>query len=336
MKPSRGAANSMHGIIRWSTTDVPPAQRFDYFTEALSSALIPMRADSRERERMDANIAAAEFDGVTVIHQTGSTHWSYRDARDLALSGGHTFHLIANYSASWVMSHRAHIRLEPGDAVLTDSTIGHRLEMFQPYEVVHLKLSDAWLKRWLSRPAALVGMRIPAGARWSRALTAFMAQLSPDYMVGAPLPARVITDQLGALLALVAVEMGVPVEASGVAAALCARVKDHVHQCSADATLTADGIARTLDIPVDELHRCLAQFGETFGELLIRTRLDVATRMLQSKLFATLTAAEIAHRAGFGDQAKLERALRRRSTRTVAQLRVDAGCSPTDWQRLHS
>ena len=51
-------------ISNWSTASVPQSQRFEYFSEALSSALIPMRADSLARERLEADISSAEFDSV--------------------------------------------------------------------------------------------------------------------------------------------------------------------------------------------------------------------------------------------------------------------------------
>lgn len=311
-------------ISTWSAASVPLPQRFEYFSDALSSALIPMRADSASRERLEANIVSADFDGVTVIRQTGSPHWSYRDGHELARSGAHTFHLIANYSAEWVMSHCGRIRLEPGDVVLTDSMIGHRLEMFQPYDVVHLKLSETWLQRWLPRPADLVGKRIPANAGWGRALTSYIAQLSPKYMIGAPLPSRVITDQLGALLSIVGAAIGGAAGPTLASCSLRSRVHDYIHQCCADASLSAEAVAAMMCVGVDELHRCLTPFGESFGELLLAQRVEVATRMLQSRLFRGLSILEIAQRAGFTDAAQLDTLLRLRSMGSAAQLRIPA------------
>jgi len=324
------------GVITWSTADVPPPQRFEYFTAALSSALIPMRADSRGRDSTEAHIAAAAFDGVTIIRQTGSAHWSYRDALELSRSGEHTFHLIANYAAPWDLSHTGRIRLEPGDAVLTDSMIGHRLEMHAAYDVVHLKVSAAWLRRWVEQPALLVGMRIPADAHWGRALTSLIAQLSPHAMLGAQLPPRLINDQIGALLALLAAEVAGPAAPKSGSAALRTRIKDCIHQGCADPALTAAGVAHALDTTADELHRCLAAFAETFGELLTNTRLDIATRMLQSRLFRAVSIGEIARRAGFAGEAQFAQVLRRRSTRSAAQLRGDATASSTGWRPLDS
>lgn len=309
-------------IQTWSTADVPRQQRFDYFVEALSSALIPMRADSATRGRTEARIDAAEFDGVTVIRQTGTAHWSYRDARELGRSGEHTFHLVANYAAPWLMSHRGRIRLQPGDAVLTDSMIGHRLVMAEAYDVVHVKLSESWLRRWVKRPSALVGRRIPVGAGWGRALTSFIGQLSPQGLVAAPLPSRVIIDQLGALLALISAEVcGAPAR-GGAASTLRVQVRDGIHQRCGEPMLTVDDLAAMLEVSVDEIHACLVPFGETFGALLVTARLEIAARMMESTLFRSLTADEIARRAGFSGEGHFEDVLRSRRGQTSSAMRA--------------
>jgi len=44
-------------------------------------------------------------------------------------------------------------------------------------------------------------------SQWGRVLASYVAQLSPEFVVQAPLPQGVLIDQLGALLALTASEL---------------------------------------------------------------------------------------------------------------------------------
>jgi AraC-like DNA-binding protein len=311
-------------VLRWTTDEVPRAQRFDYFAAALSEAVVPMGVivPPGSRGGFHAEMTLADLGPLAVIHQTGTAHRSFRHAAELSRSGDHTFHLIINLASGWTLSHQGRTRLETGDAVLTDSEFGHELEMAASYEVIHLKLTEPWLRQWVREPSALVGRRIPCASTWGRVLTAFASQLSPQFVLASPLPLQLIVDQIGALLALVANEVvGGSVRASRIDSTLRERVKACLVERCADARLTAEQVAGSLGIPVGELHAVLAAHGESFGQSLVNTRTDIAARMLASPIFRRLSTEEICRRAGFADPSHLSHALRARLGLTAAQMR---------------
>ena len=136
------------------------------------------------------------------------------------------------------------------------------------------------------------------------------------------MPQSVLIDQLGALLALTASELGgsrsvsAPVERS-----VRDHVYDHIKQRCPDTSLQAAGVASSLNISKRTLHRALAACGETFGAMLIQSRVDLAVRMLQSPLFDRMTTAEIGRRAGFSDASHFVKVLRRRTGQTPLHMR---------------
>jgi AraC-like DNA-binding protein len=197
-------------------------------------------------------------------------------------------------------------------------------ELSSNWRDINLQLSEQFVRKWLPNPASLVGRHIARDSRWGRVLSSYVAQLSPDFIVQAPLPQSVLIDQLGALLALTATDLrGGRTPATPVERSLREQIRDHIKQRCPKASLQAGEIADSLNISTRTLHRALASCGETFGLTLIQARTEVALRMLNSPLFDRVTTAEIGRRAGFLDASHFAKVLRAHTGRTPLQLRRD-------------
>jgi AraC-like DNA-binding protein len=309
-------------VVRWSTADVPEPQRFEYYMNALWSALTPMQVASEAPRSFRSDMAVAELGLVSIVAQSGSAHRCFAETRDLARSAERTHHLIINTVSARTRHQRGRTHLAAGDAVLADTGFGFDIDIPSSYEVVNIKFSKEWLRQWMPSPTVLLGRRIPARSGWARALTAFASQLSPQFVVDSPLPATVIVDQIGALLALTAnVMTGWAAPAKRRDTTLRDRVKDCIVQRCAEPTLTALDVAAAINIPTRSLHRNLASFHEAFGAALIKARSALATRMLEPPLLRRLTIAEIGQRTGFADPSHFARVLRARTGFSPLQMR---------------
>jgi AraC-like DNA-binding protein len=309
-------------IQRWSTAEVPESQRLDYYAAALADAVDPMCITRREVGPFHAEVAALACGPLSAIRVVGSEHGCVRGAREVARSGEHHFRLILNAASSWELNHRERSLLRPSDAVLLDSRIGHTTELHGSFDVIHLKLPEAWARQWIPDPAAIVGRAIRSESGFGRVLTSYIGQLSPDFIARSPLPLTVLADHLGALLALAAGELG------GVDAwpkrrdvAMFERINECIVQRCAESSLTASDLATSLNISTRTLHRTLAACGQAFATMLIAARVDLAIRMLESPLFNRVTTAEIGKRAGFPDASHFVRVVRKRTGRTPLQVR---------------
>lgn len=310
-----------HDIQRWSTSDVDEPQRLDYYAEAISAAIDPMRVLRRVEGKFDAWIDCIELGPLSLIHGIGQAHDCIRDRTDVARSTGRNFHLILNNGSAWKVRHVGEHLVRKGDAMLLDSRDGYRLDFMSAIDNVHLKLSEDWLKQWVADPAAIVGTPILSDGDWGGALTAFMSQLSPELVASAPLPQQVFADQIGALLALYSNALtGKAAAANPRSRDLRDRIQEILAQRCNELSLTAVDVAASLAISPRTLHRGLAAHQQTFGALLMKARVDLATRMLESPLFRRLTTAEIGRRAGFADPSHFARVYRRHSGFTPAQV----------------
>jgi len=177
------------------------------------------------------------------------------------------------------------------------------------------------VRRWVRNPIVL-GERPLGDSQWGRVLASYLAQLSPEFVVHAPLPQAVLIDQLGALLALTSNERsGSRAVSTTVERSVRDDVYDRIRQRCADTSLQAADIASSLNISRRTLHRALGACGSTFGAMLIQARVDLAVRMLQSPLFDRVTTAEIGRRAGFSDASHFVKVLRKRTGQTPLQMR---------------
>jgi AraC family transcriptional regulator, positive regulator of tynA and feaB len=93
----------------------------------------------------------------------------------------------------------------------------------------------------------------------------------------------------------------------------------------AETSLQAADIANALSISKRTLHRAMAACGETFQEMLMQARVELASRMLQSRLFDWVTTAEIGRRAGFVDASHFTKVVRERMGQTPLQIRKRRG-----------
>jgi AraC family transcriptional regulator, positive regulator of tynA and feaB len=314
-------------IVRLSTRDVAPRHRLDYGCSLVSDALAPSVLSSQAPLEYEMELAALELPSVTIIAQHGSPQRAIRARPEIRRTSQHCFHLVLALAGSWHVAHVMRMRFGPGDLIFYDWRNPLDCDLLLSWSALILRLSDRFVRKWVPNPAVLGGRHICRDAEWGRVLASYVARLSPEFVVQAPLPEAVLIDQLGALLALTASELSGSRAASAPAErSVRDRVYDHIKQRCPDTALRAADVASSLDISTRTLHRALATCGDTFGAMLIQARVELAARMLQSPLFDRVTTAEIGRRAGFSDASHFVKAVRRHTGQTPLEMRRARHC----------
>jgi len=309
-------------IVRLSTRDIAPADRLSYANWILNvtDPAAPTEVSASAPSEFELEATALELPAVTIVAMSGSPQHSVRRF-ETRRTVQRTFGLNLVFSGSWHVTHGTRYRLGPGDLNFTDSRHPFDYDFLTNWKDVYVRLSEQFVRRWVRNPIVL-GERPLGDSQWGRVLASYLAQLSPEFVVHAPLPQAVLIDQLGALLALTASERsGSRAVSTPAGRSVRDHVYDHIRQRCADTSLQAADIASSLDISRRTLHRALGACGDTFGAMLIQSRVDLAVRMLQSPLFDRVTTAEIGRRAGFSDASHFVKVLRRRTGQTPLQMR---------------
>ena len=308
-------------IVRLSTRDVAPADRLSYASWILGSALAPAAVSTGTPSEYELDMTALELPSIAIVAQSGSPQRTIRARPEICRTSQRYFFLALALSGSWQVAHVTRTRLGPGDITFYDSRDPLDCDLLLRWSGINLQLSEQFVRKWVPNPIVLGGR--PLGdSQWGRVLASYVAQLSPEFVVEAPLPQGVLIDQLGALLALTASELsGRRAVSTTAERSVRDHVYDHIRQRCADASLHAADLASSLSMSRRSLHRALAACGETFGAMLMQARVDLAVRMLQSPLFDRVTTAEIGRRAGFSDASHFVKVLRSRTGQTPLQMR---------------
>jgi len=317
-------------IHRWSTDAVPPAQRLDYWVGAVCEGFLEMDVTSPMAGSFGATLESAPLGPIVVNQVRGSAQDVYRTRRAIAHSRNNYFYLLCKADSAWVAAQDGRsARLLPGDAVLVDSRRLYEFHLLQSADTISLELPTAWVDAWIPDAGDQVARRIDGHAGWGGVLCGFVRQLSPELAVKPPMPAELLSDQLGGLLALAT--GGGFADAPGKGrAALRRRVLDATRERHAEPGLTAASVARGLGISERSLHRCLAG-GEgsggseggatTFAAALAGFRMAAARRMLTDARFDRLGIAQIGYRVGLADASHFVRQCRAHLGATPGELR---------------
>ncbi|QNK65956.1 helix-turn-helix domain-containing protein [Variovorax sp. PAMC26660] len=308
-------------IHTWSTDAVSPSKRLDYWVGAVCEGFLEMDVTSPAAGDFGATLVSAPLGPLVVNQVRGSAQDVYRTRRAIAQSRHNYFYLLCKTDSAWVTVQDGRAaRLLPGDAVLVDSRRLYEFHLLQSADTISLELPTAWVDAWLPDAGDQVARRIDGQAGWGGVLSSFVRQLTPTLAANPPLPAELLGDQLGGLLAL-AMGHGPAQSVDEGRAALRRHVLEATRERHAEPGLTAASVARGLGISERSLHRCLGEGATTFATALTGFRMQVAQRMLGNARFDRLSIAEIGFRVGLADASHFVRQCRRHLGSTPGELR---------------
>ena len=314
--------NELGQLQRWSTDLVPATQRREYFQAATESAIIPFQFETPYSPDLSAKIEALALGPVTVMHVAGSPHIARSTAVEISRQRARCLNLVLSRNVPWNLGYQSRVSMRPMDSFITDSQQALSLDIAFDYDFVNIGFDPQWLSEWVPQTGAVVGRQFGADSRWAVALNTFIAALQPTAILNAPLPPRLIVDQLGALILLASSGPDqVATHKHEISKPLNERILDCIRSRCTESTLIAPQVAADLGISVRSLHRALAAQNETFGFLLMKARIDIAVRQLSSPAFNRLTVAAIGRRCGFTDDSHFTRVFRRHVGVTPLALR---------------
>jgi AraC family transcriptional activator of tynA and feaB len=307
------AAKTTAVIETWSTGLVEPERRLDYWIGAVCECFLEMDITTPVKSGFDCSIERGQLDTIGINRVEGTAQHVYRSKASVARSAANYYYLLCKTNDEWTVMQNGHSsRMRPFDLVLLDSRRCYEFNFPVTSNTLSLELPISWVESWITDPDRRLGRRIDGRVGWGAALSAFACQLSPQLAVDRPLPAQVLTDQLGALLALAA-GSEIPATASEQrdAAKLLDQIGRVIRLRYAEPGLTAATVARHLRVSERTLHRCLNNAGLTFSGLLGECRMAVARRMLSEPRFDRISVGGIGLRVGLSDPSHFIRQCRR-------------------------
>ena len=286
---------------------MPAALRLDYWVGAISEGFLAMEA-SGNAAQFHGELESARLGPVGVNWVQAAAQRVWRTPRAIARGDQRVAYLLGNRDSAWrVAQDGREALMRPGDFVLVDARRPYHFDFPAGPSTVSLELPLDWLARWVAEPEAHTACPFRADdTGWSAALAAFARPWRPGMATTPPLPAGLLTDQLGALLSLACCgspKMPPP--------GLAERAQKILRERMSEPGLTATQVAADLGCSVRSLHRALAAARTPFAQLLMAERLAMARQMLASPALSRVGVAEIGRRVGLLDASHFARLCRR-------------------------
>ncbi len=223
---------------------------------------------------------------------------------------------------SVVRQREVETRLTPGSFTLLDARRPFAMRFDGAFQQVCLHLPFAWFDDQGFDPTAAVARRLDRGSAFGAALLDYVGAVmdgTADEAADAGGTDPAGGDHVAHLVRL-ACQDGVP---AGLADQHLALVRRFVAAHCAEPGLSPGAVAGHFRMSVRYLHKLFARSGESFGQFLLRTRLERSLDAILRRPDRSIT--EIALDAGFNDASHFARSFRRRYGRTPSTARPEAG-----------
>ncbi len=281
----------------WSTSTVDPQHALSYWVDMVCHWFLEIDIDAPERSHFRAQLDQLELGPATLFVLETDAQRVQRTRARIAHSPEAYYILIqlSRGEARFSQCGRES-RLQPGECVLVDGKQPYEIDCLPTTRTIAVRFQQEWLKGWLPAAEDFAARPFRPTAGWSTALSLVLANLDTAACDQLALPPAVLAEQIAALLALTAGNAG---QSSSGTAKLFARLKQTIRDRCMERDLSPGSVAEIHNISKRYLHHLFAKAGTTFGNELIKARLQSACRLLSDQRFRTLSLREIAARCGF-------------------------------------
>jgi AraC family transcriptional regulator, positive regulator of tynA and feaB len=304
----------------WSTEDVQPRDALSYWCDSIGQVMLELDIEAAGRDGFSAQLQQYSFGPATASFLHATAQSVARSRRAISRSHREAFLLVHLREGEFEFACDGQsTQVRSGDCVLMDSRERYEVRCPQPTRCLILQLQPEWLRTFLPKPEIIAGRVLHPHKGWDAALTATLAALQPTELSDLALPPGTVAEQIVALLALA----GGPGErGSSRPEQLNGRLQQALRDRFHEIGLAPTAIAHDLGISARYVHYLFAKRGTTFGQDLVRVRLERARDLLSDPRCADAPIGDIAARCGFAEASHFARCFRR-----------SFGLAPSDYRR---
>lgn len=317
------ARNGRHKL--WSTSDVPEAERFAYYREAICEVFTDLSPEFDDSRPFNAILESITLANGSISRVRSTPHHTQRTPTQVSQFSEHSYTLYLQIESNCVIEQDGQsVRLAPGEIALFSSTVPFRLIrptatdmsvlVFRlPGDV--LEESRPWTPGiWRVSDHPFLGALIETTARaLSRdALTADAADAELVLHTLTRLSAQACTDSPGGLAPEI------------VGPALLAAVLRYVESRLHDPALSVAEVAAHFGVSRRYVHKLFELTGRSFSHHVLSARLDKVASELRSPERARTAIAEVVYSNGFSDLSYFNRRFKARFEATPREIRKTA------------
>lgn len=316
-------------ITFWSTRDVEPSRRFEYWNDLVAKAVCGVNVAEPSGHDFEATISTRRLYDTAFASFHSPAHEIGRTSRDISRDGSDAYLLSLQLGGiARLRQGGREMVLQPGELGVVDGGRPFSVTLSGDVRRMLAILPRRMVHRYAPAPRDLNALAIGETEPGVDLMREYVLRLANPAFAVKGAVAEVFSENLCALLGVVACKSAVDLaDAHPKRDLRLETLLAYIRRNCGDPDLSPSGAAAHLRISVRTVHKLMERTERSFGEWLIGERLQRCVRMLQDPTQARRKISDVAWSCGFNDLSHFNNVFRSRLNTTPSDLRKDNASS---------
>jgi AraC-like DNA-binding protein len=314
----------MPQLESFSTAELPPQRRLEYWNDLTGSAFTPLVTDPVDRRAFAGRLTRTKVGEIRLAEARSEPAIVRHSRQHVARTRDASFMLclqLDGVSVNRQQGREAVLRY--GDFHLLDSSRPYEVSFQQFNRMLVLSVPHPELTRRMPNPESVVGIAMSGRSGISGLLSSLLCNFWQQRRTGdetflSPRFSEAILDLVASAYAcMTATAPG----GSSIAIARREQIRSYIETHLHDPALTPGSVAAAVHLSPRRLHQLFEADGETVGAYILRRRLEECARAMGDASQRSRTVTEIAFLHGFNNASHFGRVFRERYQATPSDYR---------------
>jgi AraC-like DNA-binding protein len=314
----------MPQLETFSTAELPPHRRLDYWNDLTGSAFTPLVTDPVDRRAFVGRLTRTQVGEIRLAEARSEPAIVRHSRQHVARTRDALFMLclqLDGVSINRQQGREAVLRY--GDFHLLDSSRPYEVSFPQSNRMLVLSVPHPELARRMPNPESVVGIAMSGKSGVSGLLSSLLCNFWQQRRTGdetflSPRFSEAILDLVASAYACIT---STAPDGSSIAIARREQIRSYIETHLHDPALTPGNVAAAIHLSPRRLHQLFEADGETVGAYILRRRLEECARAMSDAAQRSRTVTEIAFLHGFNNASHFGRVFRERYQTTPSDYR---------------
>jgi AraC-like DNA-binding protein len=314
----------MSTLETFSTAELPPHRRLEYWNDLTGSAFTPLVTDPLDRQAFAGSLTRTQIGQIRVAEARSEPAVVRHSRQHVARAREALFMLclqLDGVSVNRQQGREAILRY--GDFQLLDSSRPYEISFEQPNRMLVLAIPQPDLARRMPNPESAVAIPIAGKNGVAGLLSSLLCSFWQQRRIGdeaylSPRFGEAILDLVASAYAGITAAAA---ESSSIAIARREQIRAYIESHLHNPALTPGSVAAAVHLSPRRLHQLFEADGETVGAYILRRRLEECARAMSDVSQRGRTVTEIAFLYGFNNASHFGRVFRERYQATPSDYR---------------